>query len=72
MSLAKDIKVSPPNGLHRFLYYYYANAQNTLSEGTSVLFVGPLLPLTDQLKNPGADYTGVQKPSNKLQYPEVL
>ena len=71
VSLAEDIKV-----LSRidFLYYYYANVQDTLSQGTSVHFVKPLSSLTDQCKNPGADYTGVQKPSNKrlLAYPKVL
>lgn len=67
VSLAEDIKVLSLNSPYRFfLYYYYGNVQGTLSEGTSVHFVKPLSTLTDQCKNPGADYTGVREPSNKL------
>lgn len=41
-------------------------------QGTSVRFVKPLLSLTDQYKNPGADHTGIQKPSNKLLLAQIF
>lgn len=49
-----------------FMDFFYIIIMLMFLQGTSVRFVNPLLSLTDQCKNPGADHTGVQKPSNKL------
>lgn len=54
------------------LWIFYVIIMLMFLQGTSVRFVKPLLSLTDQYKNPGADHTGVQKPSKKLLLAQIF
>lgn len=64
-----EIMVSCLDSLYGF---FYIIIMLILLQGTSVRFAKPLLSLTDQCKNPGADHTGVQKPSNKLLLAQIF
>lgn len=55
-----------------YFFFLYIIIMLMLLQGTSVRFVKPLLSLTDQYKNPGADHTLVQKPSNKLLLAQIF
>lgn len=69
-----EIRVSCLSSLYGFLFYFFLDIIIMLMflQGTSVRFVKPLLSLTDQYKNPGADHTLVQKPSNKLLLAQIF
>lgn len=73
VSLAEDTMVFIPYSPYRFLYCYYANVHDTLSELTKVCISWrPLLKLTS-VRTLELTTQGFEKPSNSpLAYPKVL